>query len=82
MIEGEIVTAIRELAERGWGTKAIARELGVATLPDLLAAIERAEGRALRIVAEDRHPAGAFDPAPARDHLDPLRLDRPPRRRN
>lgn len=30
VIEGEIVTAIRELAERGWGTKAIARELGVA----------------------------------------------------
>ena len=30
MIEGEIVTAIRELAERGWGSKAIARELGIA----------------------------------------------------
>ena len=30
MIEGEIVTAIRELAERGWGSKAIARALGIA----------------------------------------------------
>ncbi len=30
VVEGEIVTAIRELAERGWGSKAIARELGVA----------------------------------------------------
>jgi transposase len=30
VIEGEIVTAIRELANRGWGSKAIARELGVA----------------------------------------------------
>jgi transposase len=30
VIEGEIVTAIRELAGRGWGSKAIARELGVA----------------------------------------------------
>lgn len=30
VIEGEIVTAIRELASRGWGSKAIARELGVA----------------------------------------------------
>lgn len=30
VIEGEIVTAIRELADRGWGSKAIARELGVA----------------------------------------------------
>jgi transposase len=30
VVEGEIVTAIRELAERGWGAKAIARELGVA----------------------------------------------------
>jgi transposase len=30
VIEGEIVTAIRELAGRGWGSKAIARELGIA----------------------------------------------------
>src|SRR5688572_14493352 len=30
VIEGEIVTAIRELTDRGWGSKAIARELGVA----------------------------------------------------
>ena len=30
MIEGEMVTAIRELASRGVGSKAIARELGVA----------------------------------------------------
>ncbi|HJU72199.1 MAG TPA: IS21 family transposase [Gemmatimonadaceae bacterium] len=30
MIEGELVTAIRELADRGWGSKAIARELQVA----------------------------------------------------
>jgi transposase len=30
VVEGEIVTAIRELAGRGWGSKAIARELGVA----------------------------------------------------
>jgi transposase len=30
VIEGEIVTAIRELADRGWGSKAIAREVGVA----------------------------------------------------
>lgn len=30
VIEGEIVTAIRELADRGWGSKAIARELGIA----------------------------------------------------
>jgi transposase len=30
VVEGEIVTAIRELADRGWGSKAIARELGVA----------------------------------------------------
>jgi transposase len=30
VIEGEIVTAIREWADRGWGSKAIARELGVA----------------------------------------------------
>lgn len=30
MVEGEIVTAIRELAGRGWGSKAIARELGIA----------------------------------------------------
>ena len=30
VIEGELVTAIRELAGRGWGTKAIARELDVA----------------------------------------------------
>ncbi len=29
-VVGEIVTAIRELADRGWGSKAIARELGVA----------------------------------------------------
>ncbi len=29
VIEGEIVTAIRELADRGWGSKAIARELGL-----------------------------------------------------
>jgi transposase len=30
VIEGELVTAIRELADRGWGSKAIARELSVA----------------------------------------------------
>ena len=30
VIDGEIVTAIRELVDRGWGSKAIARELGVA----------------------------------------------------
>ena len=30
VVEGEIVTAIRELVDRGWGSKAIARELGVA----------------------------------------------------
>jgi transposase len=30
VVEGEIVIAIRELAGRGWGSKAIARELGVA----------------------------------------------------
>ncbi len=30
VIEGELVTAIRELAGRGWGAKAIARTLGVA----------------------------------------------------
>ncbi len=30
MIEGEIVTAIRELTNRGWGAKTIARELGIA----------------------------------------------------
>jgi transposase len=30
VIDGEIVTAIRELAGRGWGTKAIARELAIA----------------------------------------------------
>jgi transposase len=30
VIEGEIVTAIRELASRGFGSKAIAREVGVA----------------------------------------------------
>ncbi|HEU4687916.1 MAG TPA: IS21 family transposase [Vicinamibacterales bacterium] len=30
MVDGEIVTAIRELADRGWGAKAIARELAVA----------------------------------------------------
>jgi transposase len=30
VVEGEIVTAIRELAGRGWGSKAIAKELGVA----------------------------------------------------
>jgi transposase len=30
VVEGEIVTAIRELASRGWGSKAIAKELGVA----------------------------------------------------
>jgi transposase len=30
VVEGEIVTAIRELAGRGWGSKAIARELGIA----------------------------------------------------
>lgn len=30
VIEGELVTAIRELAGRGWGSKAIARELQVA----------------------------------------------------
>jgi transposase len=30
VIEGEIVTAIRELTNRGWGAKAIARELGIA----------------------------------------------------
>ena len=30
VIEGELVTAIRELAGRGWGSKAIARELSVA----------------------------------------------------
>jgi transposase len=30
VVEGEIVTAIRELARRGWGSKAIARELGIA----------------------------------------------------
>jgi transposase len=30
VVEGEIVTAIRELASRGWGSKAIARELGIA----------------------------------------------------
>lgn len=30
VVEGEIVTAIRELAGRGWGSKAIARELAIA----------------------------------------------------
>ena len=30
VLEGELVTAIRGLAGRGWGVKAIARELGVA----------------------------------------------------
>src|SRR5262245_4186136 len=30
VIEGELVTAIRELTGRGWGSKAIARELEVA----------------------------------------------------
>jgi transposase len=30
VVEGELVTAIRELASRGWGSKAIARELSVA----------------------------------------------------
>jgi len=30
VVEGELVTAIRELAGRGWGSKAIARELSVA----------------------------------------------------
>jgi transposase len=30
VIEGEVVTAIRELRDRGWGAKAIARELQVA----------------------------------------------------
>jgi transposase len=30
VIDGEIVTAIRELADRGWGAKAIARELEIA----------------------------------------------------
>ena len=30
VVEGEIVTAIRELANRGWGSKAIAKELGIA----------------------------------------------------
>ena len=30
VVEGEIVTAIRELASRGIGSKAIAREVGVA----------------------------------------------------
>lgn len=30
VIEGELVTAIRELSDRGWGSKAIARELHVA----------------------------------------------------
>ena len=30
VIDGEIVTAIRELTDRGWGTKAIARELAIA----------------------------------------------------
>jgi transposase len=30
VIEGEVVTAIRELTNRGWGVKTIARELGVA----------------------------------------------------
>lgn len=30
VVEGELVTAIRELASRGWGAKAIARELSVA----------------------------------------------------
>ena len=30
VVEGELVTAIRELADRGWGSKAIARELTVA----------------------------------------------------
>ena len=30
VVEGEVVTAIRELTNRGWGTKAIAAELGIA----------------------------------------------------
>jgi transposase len=30
VVEGEVVTAIRRLSDRGWGTKAIARELDVA----------------------------------------------------
>jgi transposase len=30
VLEGEVVTAVRGLRERGWGVKAIARELGVA----------------------------------------------------
>lgn len=30
VVDGDVVTAIRRLAECGWGTKAIARELGVA----------------------------------------------------
>src|SRR4051812_26699256 len=30
VVEGELVTAIRELASRGWGSKAIARELSIA----------------------------------------------------
>jgi hypothetical protein len=32
VVEGEVVTAIRRLAECGWGTKAIARELAVARI--------------------------------------------------
>ena len=30
VIEGDMVTAIRELTNRGWGVKTIARELGIA----------------------------------------------------
>jgi transposase len=30
VVEGELVSAIRELASRGWGSKAIARELSIA----------------------------------------------------
>jgi hypothetical protein len=30
VVEGELVTAIRQLADRGWGSRAIARELSIA----------------------------------------------------
>ena len=75
VVEGEIVTAIRELASRGVGTKTIAREVGVARntvrryLRQPIRAGEQVRLAARRLANERGHsrPRGraADSPAPA-----------------
>ena len=65
VIEGEVVTAIRTLADRGVGKKAIAREVGVAREygPAVFAAVDRgrAAGPTGRAAADRRSARGGPD---------------------